>query len=294
MDKNALSMYYNKIMNKTKRILNPEELSPLIRMANYRETPPGSSWGWRTIPDFELILIISGNYSYLTHNEPDVKLQSGDVLCIPPGVEHIFRYDGQQEGMMSCIHLEPSKDGTWLNGDYLLRVHPKTVASFSDMSMIQSLFKNCNNLYEGYSKYREKLLCNSGCQIWLILSEKWERGDSETYMTNRTRQMLDYLKTNYLKPVGRQHLSKRFGLSPEHINSIFKHELGISPANFVNRQRVHRGLRYLIEDGLSVKETALKVGFRDEFYFSRVFKKIMDVSPSKVVKSKKVRHKGDR
>jgi AraC-like DNA-binding protein len=38
--------------------------------------------------------------------------------------------------------------------------------------------------------------------------------------------------------------------------------------------------RLLTDEGLSVKETAARVGFDDAFYFSRVFKKVMGIPPS--------------
>jgi len=45
---------------------------------------------------------------------------------------------------------------------------------------------------------------------------------------------------------------------------------------------VYRAYQLIQHEGLSVKEAAPRVGFCDQFYFSKVFKRIMGVSPSTV------------
>jgi AraC-like DNA-binding protein len=79
----------------------------------------------------------------------------------------------------------------------------------------------------------------------------------------------------------RHDLAKKFSISPEHVNALFKKELGLSPAKFLKRIKIYKACRLLREDGLSIKETADRMGFYDEFHFSKAFKQIIGASPSK-------------
>ena len=80
-------------------------------------------------------------------------------------------------------------------------------------------------------------------------------------------------------------LAKAFGMTPEHVNAIFKREVGVSPGAFINRERVLKAYDLLVYEGLSVKETAFRTGFGDPFHFSKVFKKIMGMPPSYLLHS---------
>jgi AraC-like DNA-binding protein len=71
-----------------------------------------------------------------------------------------------------------------------------------------------------------------------------------------------------------------FRITPEHVNALFRKELGVTPTQFLHRERIFRAYRYIRDQGVSVKEAAAQVGFDDPFYFSRVFKRIFKHAPS--------------
>lgn len=56
--------------------------------------------------------------------------------------------------------------------------------------------------------------------------------------------------------------------------------------DYLNQYRVEQSKIFLSDTGLKTYEVAFRVGFRDEKYFSRVFKKITGLNPSEYRKSK--------
>jgi AraC-like DNA-binding protein len=117
-------------------------------------------------------------------------------------------------------------------------------------------------------------------EIWLHLAQAWARGGGDG-LSPRVREMVRFLRERLTERVTRRQIAREFRLTPEYVNALFRKEMGITPTQFIHRERVLRAYR-LLEEGASVEETARKVGFRDRAYFSKIFKKVMNISPSEV------------
>lgn len=65
-----------------------------------------------------------------------------------------------------------------------------------------------------------------------------------------------------------------------HFYRIFKNETGISPVDYINRQRISRAEMLLSNLRMSIKDVAFSVGYTDQMYFSRVFKRLNGNTPS--------------
>ncbi len=264
------------------KTLAPETINPQVRLANYSKVKPGATWGPRAISDFELILIVGGVFSYETTDCPPITLERGDVLCIPPLENHVLqRIDEEEYAIFSCIHLEMDSDSTWLNGGYDLTPFPPRVTHVDNMARMQDHFHYCMELFEGYGRYRDALLSTMVKEIILLLAAHWETAEDRA-LSHRTREMIVYLRKHLFNGVTRQDLAEAFGLTPEHVNAVFKREVGVSPTEFVNRERVQRGYAMLRDHGVSVKEAAAATGFNDQFYFSKLFKRYLGLPPVQV------------
>lgn len=277
-------LYNNNIMTKKKLIVTPENVKPEVRHCNYFQLAKHFSWGPRTITDYELIYVVAGEYLYIDmdHNTR-YNLHESEVLCIRPGIRHLLKCTRipVYGAIISCIHLDLLKGKSRLKREYQPLKEPPVITSLKKDYVIHQLFRNCAKTREGISCFREALLENIGREIWLRLAEYWE-GGNETVYSPRIRNMISFIESEIPGNVTRKDLAKKFGLTPEHINAIFKKETGMTPTNFVHRARINLACRYLLEEGLSIKETAERVGFNDEFYFSKVFKKVMNITPGRL------------
>ena len=279
---NIKSMYNNKMNYKKAKIISPEAVRPAVRYSNYLEVTPGTSWGPRIIPDFELILTVSGKYSYLKCDTGEkTEIGEGNVICIPPGEKHVFKCESAyyNRPVIACIHLELS-EGSFLAGEYRLSDFPPLVTDTRGDTAIHELFRNCRNTFEGFGKYRREILSTTASELWLRLAE-YREGTGERTLSPRIRQMTMFLEKNIAAFPTRHDLAKKFSITPEHVNAMFKKELGLSPSKFLTRIKIYQACRLLREDGLSIKETAHRLCFYDEFHFSKTFKRVMGVSPSK-------------
>lgn len=99
-----------------------------------------------------------------------------------------------------------------------------------------------------------------------------------------TRKIFTYIHEHYSEKFSLQELADRLGISKSHMCRIFMNHTGITINHYLNQTRCDAAI-HLISNGHSVAEAGIAVGFSDYNYFSRVFKKIMGVSPSEVKKS---------
>ncbi len=206
----------------------------------------------------------------------------GDVLLILPNDPHTLRLAaGHRGGTISCIHGELLSNQSWAGGDYRFSLQPRTVTSVGDDTVMHQLFWRCSEAFGGYGRYHRELARTIAREIWLRLAEHWNQ-PGDFAVSHRVQAMVAYLRQHLVDGVGRQELAAAFHVTPEHVNYLFKRELGTSPTQFVLRERVLLAYRLMQEEHLSVKEAATRVGFSDPFYFSRVFTRIAGIRPSEV------------
>lgn len=80
-------------------------------------------------------------------------------------------------------------------------------------------------------------------------------------------------------------LAKKIGKSETQTMRIFKKDFGTSPVAFLIARKIEQAKNLLTHSSCSVKEIAAMLGFKDEFYFSRIFTKKCGVSPKQFRKN---------
>ena len=80
--------------------------------------------------------------------------------------------------------------------------------------------------------------------------------------------------------VSNQTLSDEFGFVPAYIRTIFQQQFQQSPMEYLQRVRIEKSKTWLKETELSLKEIAEALGFSDQLYFSKVFKKTENMTPT--------------
>ena len=93
------------------------------------------------------------------------------------------------------------------------------------------------------------------------------------------KRAVAYLHQNYARPLARWEIAEAVGVSEDYLTRVFSRELGLSPWDFLNRHRLNRARGLLRHTSDSIGAIARRVGFKDQAYFSRVFRKATGMSP---------------
>ncbi len=93
-------------------------------------------------------------------------------------------------------------------------------------------------------------------------------------------QIAAYLQSNCEENISLQSLSSKFFLSKGYISRLFKLEYGETIPDYLTKMRMEKAKIMLHNPDLRIAEIAGKVGFEDEKYFYKVFKKHVGLSPN--------------
>jgi signal transduction histidine kinase/DNA-binding LacI/PurR family transcriptional regulator/AraC-like DNA-binding protein len=94
------------------------------------------------------------------------------------------------------------------------------------------------------------------------------------------KRAVAYLHQNYTRPLARWEIAGAIGVSEDYLSRVFHRELGLSPWDYLNRYRIEQAKRLLRQTNNTIGAIASQVGFKDQLYFSRVFRKMTNLSPS--------------
>ena len=103
---------------------------------------------------------------------------------------------------------------------------------------------------------------------------------------NVIHQSVQYIRAHYTEKITLEEMARRVYLSPAYFSRVFKEETGEAFTAYLNRVRIDRSKELLRHKSIRLTDIALLVGFEDQSYYSKVFKKPEGISPLRFWESK--------
>jgi AraC-like DNA-binding protein len=97
--------------------------------------------------------------------------------------------------------------------------------------------------------------------------------------TERLRVLSDHVDRNYAERISLAEAASLVGMSESQFTRYFKQATGMTFVEFLTHVRLNKALRLLQETALTIAEIASAVGFSDQSYFDRRFKRHFGVPP---------------
>lgn len=97
---------------------------------------------------------------------------------------------------------------------------------------------------------------------------------------------IDYIKRNYMKKITLEEVASKVYLSPSYFSKVFKDEMKCNFNAYLNQVRIEMSKKLLADDSVALVDIATLVGYEDQSYFTKVFKKMTGVSPGKYRESR--------
>lgn len=129
-------------------------------------------------------------------------------------------------------------------------------------------------------------------QKWFqqLIHRSFEMGVARCTPTSHyVEEAISYIHRHYATEISQSSIADAIGISPSYLSKQFKEDLGIGFADFLCDYRLEKAKALLIQTDRNNKEIAGMVGFSDDAYFSRVFKKDTGMTPKEYRKKHKAK-----
>lgn len=97
----------------------------------------------------------------------------------------------------------------------------------------------------------------------------------------------NYIQINMAQPLSLQSVSREMGVSQTYLSRLFRKYEDVSFNSYLTSLRMEKAKELLkSEDKIFVKDVAERVGYKDQFYFSRIFHTYTGVRPSEYIEKR--------
>lgn len=110
---------------------------------------------------------------------------------------------------------------------------------------------------------------------------------AESEVEDRIGRSVTYMKNNLHKGINIKELAIMSNYSVSRYSELFRERTGCSPIQYFLQLKIQKSCQYLYFTKMTIKEICKEVGFDDQYYFSRMFRKQMDISPMQYRKQHK-------
>lgn len=106
---------------------------------------------------------------------------------------------------------------------------------------------------------------------------------SQTYPVP-LKKALAYIAENYTQQIHLTSVAGECSVTSSYLSRLFSEHLDTTFIDYINKYRVNQAILLLRDKDISIKEASFMVGYQNPNYFSRIFRKIMGISPSDIGK----------
>lgn len=208
---------------------------------------------------------VKGNKYHLNENE---------AFCIPRHEPHRYCASKQQPWSVLWVHFK-GEDTQYYPLNQCQVVKPMVAEENRMMFLFDLLFTALEDDYSlGNFVYISQVLSLVLAQLYQRRSASATSGQNR-HLTYAIRYMYRHLHENLT--LGE--LSKELELSKSYLNVIFQKYAHRAPLEFFVHLKMTQACKQLKATDLCIYEIAQQLGYSDPYYFSRLFKKVVGVSP---------------
>jgi AraC-like DNA-binding protein len=228
---------------------------------------------------FILIYCIDGQ-GEIKLGETMHSIQADQYFIIPAGMAHSYHSDENNPWSIYWIHFAGAKAGLFARlGCQSLPIDRSKTSRISDrIDLFSEILRNLNR---GFSI--ETLEYINLCLHYLLASFihlSQFRLVKQAEENDPISQSINFMLENLTKKLKLSDIARETSLSASHFSRLFLNRTGHPPIDYFIQLKIQRACRLLDNSGWMIADVSRETGFDDQFYFSRVFRKVMGMSPA--------------
>jgi len=220
-------------------------------------------------PDYEFHFITEGTGIFRI-NDRYCHVKPGSFLISPPRIEHNFT---SEEGIKQSLFFAPADAfKSWPQLEKEINISLVHIELDLSFKLECELIKQ-----DSLSAITDKQIGAFYTILGVLLRRLHSPKTSNSSLMIKARQLLE---ENGRKRMTIKEIASKLSISNTYLIQLFKRETGMTPNQYMQKYKVDQSCYHLLTSNDTCRRISEQVGFEDPFYYSRIFKKIMGVSPS--------------
>ncbi len=229
--------------------------------------PKGSSFGPRTLSDYEFVWIISGSARWIV-DKTEFPVAEGSVFLACPSMRDRIEWAPLQSTQHGYLHFQAELDPE-------LRDLPAKVIDFPKSNLLLALLQDAERRFYKTGGQEEIKLCLAHA-LHLYYHDEDLSSSPLCAPHPAIRLCLQYFQkiwaSSNIKPISLESMATAAKVSAPQLNRLFQRQFSISPVKAQLLLRLDRACDLLLRSNESIKEISYRCGFESPYHFSRSFK----------------------
>ncbi|KMJ59501.1 hypothetical protein AB685_01075 [Bacillus sp. LL01] len=226
-----------------------------------------------------LVYVTEGKVHYQVEDRP-IELSKGNLLFIPSTKVRAWENDKKESHRKYTIVFE--KDDTseqgFVGGEVFLFKPRKSAYYEQRLTFLNDQWLSKRTFYEELSQ-------NILLELLIMIAQEKAEWHTSPVKETSVREMQEYILQNYHRNITIEELASISRVTPNYVTVLFKEVIGITPIQYLHQTRINNAWNLISTTSMTIKEIAEYLGYCDQSYFNRMFKKWMGVPPSQVKKT---------
>lgn len=193
------------------------------------------------------------------------------IPCVTP-----LKYEGIEPCTHYWIHFVSKQLQTIPMLSYPRETAPE------DPEQVRSRFQSVLERMRHCESFSDAVMIkNTVTELLVPFLEKMSEHLPDAIPVSEFMKVVDYIDLQLKRDIEVAELSALVGMSRADFSAAFRKVFGVPPKQYISIRRLFHAKHLLMETALPIKEIALRCGYRDEFFFHRIFKKYAGIPPAK-------------
>jgi len=232
--------------------------------------------------DYQLFYIINGSGKF-TINNKEIIASSGSVIIYPPNTSQLYHFLVEENTCYYSLNFIGANNHLELTP--IFEVSPTPFIIGYNQTICNTLEAIIDELIRKEDHYLQ--VCNYYLYtiLLMILRHHGQSTKVRYAYEPAIQKTAHYMRSTYAKKYTLQHYANYANLSISRFINDFKSIFSISPMKFLTKIRMENACWLLMNTQMSINDIAHFVGYEDSLYFSRIFRKEHNMSPSEYRKN---------
>jgi AraC-like DNA-binding protein/mannose-6-phosphate isomerase-like protein (cupin superfamily) len=208
------------------------------------------------------------------------EIAANQLLVVPPSMPHVYGAAKSAPWSIHWFHAVGTNVPLYI--ERLGVAKGKPVVSLSGNVYLFSLFEEVVEALEHGFTLPHLIYAGHALThlMGLLLRHKEEYGFGAPSVREQIAKSVEFMKGHLNEPLNVATLAALVNLSRSHYTTLFRRVTGYAPLSYLNHLRMQQAVQLLNGTDLPIKQISERLGFSEQFYFSRAFSRMHNHSPS--------------